>query len=169
MQLDATNLRVQSMWQFSFGRTRVQDPGGAAPADPPLELFQGGRRMRLWTLVVALPSLAVLFVPLAAGKVPHAGPARVIGNPELVLTGVLLSIAGLYDLAVTPLRSSRTALKVELTLFGLAAFFPAVMAYVRVARVPEELPNSFDVGMVVGSFAINTFLGSLAAWKAAKG
>lgn len=139
------------------------------PTDPVLDLFQGGRRMRLWTLVVALPSLAVLLVPLATGKITHPGAARVIGSPELVLTGVLLSIAGLYDLAVTPLRVSRTTVKIELTLFAVAATFPAVIAYLRVARVPEELPNSFDVGMVVGSFALSTFLGSLAAWKAAKG
>ncbi|MER6156776.1 hypothetical protein ABT147_14705 [Streptomyces sp. NPDC001868] len=139
------------------------------PEDPPLDLFRGRLRMFLWTVVVALPPLAVVLVPWAAGKVPHPGPARIVGSPELVLTGVLLAIAGVYDLIVTPLRTSATAYKFIMTGCLLGTFFPAFIAYLRVAKVPEELPDTLSVALVLVSFGLCITLGSLSAWAAAKG
>jgi hypothetical protein len=85
------------------------------------------------------------------------------------LTGALLSIAGAYDLLVTPLKTSATTYKILMTAMSLATAFIAFVAYLSVAKAPEELPDTPSVCLVIASFLASVACATASVWSAAKG
>ncbi|MFI8385816.1 hypothetical protein [Streptomyces sp. NPDC085540] len=139
--------------------------------EPGVDLFPFWYRIRLWGVLVVIPAAVVALAPWMTGKMSHPGLARIIGSTDVLIAGVILAIAGNYDLAVAPLKPGKANARsrIEIPLFSLVACLPSVFSYVRVYHVTETTPDGGDIAFVIVSFFLTACCGTLAACKAAKG
>jgi hypothetical protein len=173
-----------SVWYVSNRHDRKTAGRAQTPPDhswmsdqkPGVDLFPFPQRIRLWLMLVVAPALVVAIAPWVTGELSHPGLARIIGSTDVLIAGVILAIAGNYDLALAPLKLDINKLDIKhlrsrfmIPLGSLAACVPSGFSYVRVYHVTETTPDGGDLAFVIVSFTLTAYCGSLAAWKAAKG